>query len=206
MKDSSSVRLACAIYRLLLAFYPREHRREYASEMAQLFRDQCREAARAAGLTGLLGHSLRIVVDFLFSAAREHASAQITHMKQITPSKASLILIVFALILQQSAATLAFESRPPALWCLWLATLALVARGISESMRPASEWRRALLWTLGIAVAYGFICPVWAHIAQRIGLTTALSAAYKAHLFAFIINLLVPLVKTVMAIVSRPKV
>jgi hypothetical protein len=143
--------------------------------------------------------------DLIFSATREHAASQIEQMKNIAPSKASLILIITAILLQQLSVFLAFHGRPLVTLCVWISTLALVLRAVTETMRPASEWRRGLLWALGIAVVYGLICPAWAHTAERIGLPLMTMAAVKAHLFAFVINLVVPLVKTVVAFVSRPR-
>jgi hypothetical protein len=41
------------VYEALLLAYPKEHRREYGSLMAQTFGDLCREQQRRAGLFGL---------------------------------------------------------------------------------------------------------------------------------------------------------
>ena len=42
--DSKAVALSVRLFERFLAAYPREYRREYGPAMAQLFRDQCREA------------------------------------------------------------------------------------------------------------------------------------------------------------------
>jgi hypothetical protein len=205
VKDPLFVRFACAVYRAMLIFYPRAHRREYGREMYQLFRDQCRVAARRGGRFGVLCHCPRTLTDLIFSATREHVANQVEQMKNIAPSRASLILIITAILLQQLSVSLAFHGRPLVTLCVWISTLALVLRAVMETMRPTSEWRRGLLWALGIAVVYALICPAWAHTADRIGLPLMTMAAVKAHLFAFAINLIVPLVKTVVALVSRPR-
>jgi len=163
--------------------------------MDQLFRDQCRAAARDLGAVGVLRHCARTLGDLIFSASREHAENQISQMKNITPSKASAVLIIAAILLQQLALSLAFNGRPLVTICVWLGTLALVLRAVCEVMRPISEWRRSLVWAFGIALAYSLICPAWGHAAERIGLPLMVMAAFKAHLFAFVINLIVPLVK-----------
>ena len=60
------------LYRLLLALYPRAHRREYGPLMAQAFRDLCREAWPAGSYRALAGLWARTLVDLLRTAAREH--------------------------------------------------------------------------------------------------------------------------------------
>jgi len=204
MKDQRMVRLACATYRALLIFYPAAHRREYGREMSQLFRDQCRAASRKGGGIRVVGHCARTLVDFVFSATREHAENQLNQMKNITPSRASLILIIAAIFLQQLSVALAYHGRPLVDLVIWTSTLALVLRGICEVKRPSSEWGRGLLWALGISVAYSLICPAWKHTADLIGLPVMTMAAVKAHLFAFGINVLVAVVKAPIALLRRP--
>lgn len=46
-------RLSLAIYRALLLLYPARFRRTYGEQMALVFRDACRDAARQQGLVGL---------------------------------------------------------------------------------------------------------------------------------------------------------
>lgn len=73
--DSSAVALSAKLFQRLLAAYPREHRREYGPPMAQLFRDQCRDAwshNRGWGLTGLW---LRVLPDLVKTSVLEHISA-----------------------------------------------------------------------------------------------------------------------------------
>jgi len=205
MKDSRLVRLVCAAYRALLVLYPRGHRRGFGRDMDQFFRDQCRAAARDRGAVGGLRHCARTLCDLIFSATREHTENQLSQMKNLSPSKASAILIIAAILLQQLALSLAFNGRPLVTICVWLGTLSLVLRAVCEVMRPVSEWRRGLLWAFGIALVYSLICPAWGHAAERIGLPLMVMAAFKAHLFAFAINVVVPLVKTVVALVSRPR-
>jgi len=63
------------IYQLLLRAYPRDFRRQYGSEMAQVFRDSCRDAITRDGATGILGLYLRTIGDLLVSALKERAAA-----------------------------------------------------------------------------------------------------------------------------------
>ena len=53
------------IYTLLLLVYPAPFRREYKEPMAQLFRDECRDAFRQSGITGILGLWLRTFIDLI---------------------------------------------------------------------------------------------------------------------------------------------
>ena len=56
------------LYQRLLAAYPRRHREAYGGAMAQLFRDQCRDAwadGRNLGLLALWLHPARFAQDLL---------------------------------------------------------------------------------------------------------------------------------------------
>ena len=72
--DGKAVTFSGRVFQRLLAAYPREHRREYGPAMAQLFRDECRDAwgeARAWGLTALW---LRVLPDLIKTSVLEHIS------------------------------------------------------------------------------------------------------------------------------------
>jgi hypothetical protein len=58
------------LYRLLLYAYPAAFRREYGPEMAQLFRDTCRDAYRQDGSLGR-GFWMPILVDLMRTALQE---------------------------------------------------------------------------------------------------------------------------------------
>lgn len=62
----------CRLYSLLLYAYPADFRREFGGPMRQVFRDQCREAARRSGL---LRFAARAMADWFSTAARERVSA-----------------------------------------------------------------------------------------------------------------------------------
>ena len=62
--------LSQKLFDLMLVAYPREFRREYGPQMAQVFRDCCR--ARAHGTRAGLDLWLRTLIDLLVSAPREH--------------------------------------------------------------------------------------------------------------------------------------
>jgi len=71
-RDRKLVALSGELYERLLALYPKEYRREYGAPMAQLFRDQCRDAWAEARGWGLAGLWLRILIDLLKTSILEH--------------------------------------------------------------------------------------------------------------------------------------
>jgi uncharacterized protein involved in exopolysaccharide biosynthesis len=63
------------IYAQLLRAFPKSHREKYGSAMAQLFRDQCRDAWDEAGNFGLLKLWLRALPDLVGNSIRERLAA-----------------------------------------------------------------------------------------------------------------------------------
>jgi capsular polysaccharide biosynthesis protein len=72
--DNKAVALSVRLFERFLAAYPREYRREYGPAMAQLFRDQCRDAWRASRGWGLTGLWLRVLPDLVKTSVLEHIS------------------------------------------------------------------------------------------------------------------------------------
>ncbi|MGO8931783.1 MAG: hypothetical protein ACLQU3_33430 [Limisphaerales bacterium] len=72
--DGKAVALSGALYQRLLAAYPKAHRREYGPAIAQLFRDQCRDAWRGGRGLGLTWLWLRVLPDLLKTSVLEHIS------------------------------------------------------------------------------------------------------------------------------------
>jgi capsular polysaccharide biosynthesis protein len=66
--------LSQRLYRRLLAAYPRRHRQEYGGAMAQLFRDQCRDAWTEGRILGLLALWLRTLPDLVKTSFLERFS------------------------------------------------------------------------------------------------------------------------------------
>ena len=65
--------LSPRLYRLLLAIYPADFRREYGREMQQVFCDLCRDELRRNGKLGLLRLWLRTLADLIRTASGEHS-------------------------------------------------------------------------------------------------------------------------------------
>jgi capsular polysaccharide biosynthesis protein len=72
--ESKAVALSGTLFQRLLAAYPKAHRREYGQPMAQLFRDQCRDAWRGGRGWGLTWLWLRVLPDLVKTSVLEHIS------------------------------------------------------------------------------------------------------------------------------------
>jgi capsular polysaccharide biosynthesis protein len=72
--DGKAVALSGKLFRRLLAAYPKAHRRDYGPAMAQLFRDQCRDAWGRGRGWGLIRLWLRVVPDLVKTSVLEHIS------------------------------------------------------------------------------------------------------------------------------------
>jgi uncharacterized protein involved in exopolysaccharide biosynthesis len=77
------------IYARLLRAYPAAHRAEYGAAMAQLFRDQCRDAWRDSGNWGLTKLWLRVLPDWASTSVRERIAA-LNERKTMNDKLASL--------------------------------------------------------------------------------------------------------------------
>ena len=60
------------LYALLLAAYPSTFRQEYGEQMAQVFRDRCRELSRQPHGVGLLRLWKETLLDLVQTATTEH--------------------------------------------------------------------------------------------------------------------------------------
>jgi uncharacterized protein involved in exopolysaccharide biosynthesis len=70
-KENRAIALSQRVYKRLLRLYPRAHREEYGTAMAQLFRDQCRDAWQAHRGWGLAWLWLHVLPDLFKTAAYE---------------------------------------------------------------------------------------------------------------------------------------
>jgi uncharacterized protein involved in exopolysaccharide biosynthesis len=71
---SKAVVFSEKLYARMLAAYPKAHREEYGPSMAQLFRDQCRDAWGEARSWALLKLWLRVVPDVIATSLLEHCA------------------------------------------------------------------------------------------------------------------------------------
>lgn len=77
------------IYSRLLLAYPRSHRAKYGAEMAQLFRDQCRDAWNESRTWGLFKLWLRVLPDLACTSIWERLAAM-NERKSMTDKLANL--------------------------------------------------------------------------------------------------------------------
>ena len=73
-QTSRAVTLSESTFRRLLLAYPRAHRDEYGEDMAQVFRDQCRDAWRESNNWGLAKLWLRVLPDVINTSLWERLS------------------------------------------------------------------------------------------------------------------------------------
>ncbi len=134
--------------------------------MAQLFRDQCREARCQGGRRALARLWLETLLDLAGSAFREHLSEKIHRMKNIPPKTWSLILFIVSMGAAALCVKFALLHSSPAVigGLIYLSAIALLMRAAVEWVRPANELIKSLLWGGTIAVIYGVILPMLAKL------------------------------------------
>lgn len=78
IRQSKPLDWSQSVYRWLLGLYPADFRREYGAEMTQLFRDQCSDAYRKAGVGGLLRLWAASLGDVLHNASDERSGQHLS--------------------------------------------------------------------------------------------------------------------------------
>jgi hypothetical protein len=101
--DSRTLAVSQKIYTRLLLVYPKAHRMEYGSAMAQLFRDQCRDAWNESQNRGVMKLWLRVLPDLVKTSLIERLAA-LNKRKSMSDKMTTLIqpravfLKVFAVV------------------------------------------------------------------------------------------------------------
>ena len=191
------------IYRKLLLLYPPAHRRDYGGLMAQLFRDQCRDAYREGRSAGLIKLWLRVLPDIGKTSIQEQIAAierkQI--MKNITAINNPTTWLIIGIAL--GILSVPFVQSPGGLLLAVASALAVLARAVVDFSRPSLEWKRILLATVVVMVIYGFLMPAWA----KHGTSGDGSQVLKLTLLVCLLaNLAVALVKSLQFLIERRKV
>lgn len=194
----------------MLRLYPESHRHEFGELMAQLFRDQCRDAWKRERHAGLLKLWLRTLPDFGKSCAVEQIS-QIERnvMKYLNAKKTPTLLLIIGLLLALLSFSPFVGMRSHGLFMLLAVTsiLAIFAKACIELIRPASEFPRVLLRTFVLMFLYAIILPAWAKM-KLLGATAPppghdpFGLMIMVGLFA---NPLVAAIKILQFFVQRPK-
>jgi hypothetical protein len=99
-----TVRLSVSFYRFLLIAYPAAFRREYSTQMLQLFRDCSREIARTEGFFGLWRYLLSAFSDLVVSAVAERRQEEIRMSRAFWVRLGSLAGVIGGIIAGLSAA------------------------------------------------------------------------------------------------------
>jgi signal peptidase I len=92
----------CRVYSVLLLGYPADFRREFGGPMLQLFRDRCRDLARAGNPWAALRFALHVVADWSRSTLRErtatfwNAGRKQAPRSSVTEWAGTLLIYLFA--------------------------------------------------------------------------------------------------------------
>ena len=153
------------IYRKLLRLYPEPHRREFGDQMAQLFRDQSRDAWKTGRHAGLLKLWLRMLPDLGKTCAVEQISKiERNMMKYLNAKNSPTVLLIIGLLLALLSFSPIVGMRSHGIFMLLAITsmLALFAKACVEFFRPANEFPWILLRTIVLMFLYALILPAWA--------------------------------------------
>jgi len=191
------------IYRKLLLLYPPAHRRDYGGLMAQLFRDQCRDAYREGRSAGLIKLWLRVLPDIGKTSIQEQIAAikRKPIMKNITAINNPTTWLIIGIAL--GILSVPFIQSPGGMVLAIASALAVLARAVVDFSRPSLEWKRILLATVVVMVIYGILMPAWA----KHGTAGDGSQVLKLTLLVCLLaNLAVALAKSLQFLVEHRKV
>jgi hypothetical protein len=155
------------IYGKLLRLYPQSHQHDYAELMAQLFRDQCRDAWRQERSVGLMKLWLRVLPDIGKTSVMEQIAAiernQI--MKYLNAKNSPTILLIAGLALGLFSFTpMGMYSHGIFQMVIIASSLAILTKAIIELFRPSNEWLKIMLRTLVLMFVYALFMPAWAKL------------------------------------------
>ena len=198
------------IYRTLLHLYPEPHRREFGDQMAQLFRDQCRDAWRMGHQAGILKLWMRTLPDLGKTCVIEQLSKieRNNVMKYLNSKSSPTLLLAVGLLL----ALLSFAPFVPPFHGVFMvlllsSTLAIFAKACVEFIRPANEYPLVLGRTLVFMVLYALFCPAWAKMKMHAvaGPPLGHDPFGMALMVCLLANPAVTVIKILQFFVQRPK-
>ena len=152
------------IYRTFLRLYPEPHRREFGEQMAQLFRDQCRDAWKMGYHAGLLKLWMRTLPDLGKTCVVEQFNQIERNIMKYLHSKntpTALLIIGLLLALLSFSPFAGMRSHGIFMLLAIASTLAIFAKACVEFIRPASEYPWVLLRTFILMFLYAMILPAW---------------------------------------------
>lgn len=143
--SSWPVTLSLQFYRLLLKMYPAHFRQEYARQMAQVFRDCCREIYAQGGIKALLKLWPGILTDLFTTALKQHC-ANFSLRQVLAIIITYLIALGFAIFTGYVNVHNNEVQAPAGLLLIFSFSFGLA--------RPQAAWRWALLFGLAIPLSY----------------------------------------------------
>jgi hypothetical protein len=129
--SKKSLAVSDRLYKLMLMVYPAEFRREYEREMAQVFRDCCRQQRQQDGKLGLARLWVRMFLDLLRTVPAEHLESLRkggTVVKAL--QKLSLAILIYAGVIMTLGRFLS-KWKPHIPYLLGSAADSLVSFGIA---------------------------------------------------------------------------
>ena len=160
MQTPKVIAISDKIFRKLLRLYPQTYRRDFGGLMAQLFRDQCRDAWQKGRYAGLLRLWLRTLPDLGKTSIIEQLN-QIGRDHMMNAKHAPTLLLIAGLVLGlMSFMDVFFVIRYFKL-LLIASALCILAKAGVELFRPANEWPMVLLRTFVLMFFYRQFMPDW---------------------------------------------
>lgn len=189
-KAPRSVRVSIRLYRLLLRLYPGRFRRQFGSEMTELFEDLAREALEKRSGVGLLLMWFRILLDTFRAASHE----RFHQAKHLLPDRSVVVVDHWpiALVLSLTAAMLVTPPDPASMFVLGIPLF-----GIYFCAAKASRLPRLLRV---VFVSLGTLPLVWVIVAIAQLRNTAPFIGDRLNWITFVA--LLPLAITAFAIVA----
>lgn len=171
--------LSVQVYKLLLAAYPHEFRREYSSQMVQVFRDQYRDEVRRNKPFAIINYWWNTLVDLGFTALREHGAnfgkdrLMNNLRREVIALLGTIVVLVAALVLHRWI-VISGRSGAASLFFLGYVLDAMVTAGIFGNLIvfllvKVTKWDslRIALWTF--LIVHATLLIVIAIIGPRIG-------------------------------------
>ena len=210
MPSPKTISISEKIYRKVLCLYPASHRREFGEAMAQLFRDQCRDAWQTGRSAGLVKLWLRTLPDIGKTSIKEQLAAigRNSFMKQFNGKHAPTILLIASIVMAFMSFSPFIMPFHPAFMLLAMgAALAMLAKAGIELFLPGTEWLKISIRTFILMFAYALILPAWAKLKLHASISTPVGhdpfgLLIMCSLFA---NPLVTAVKLVQFLAERRK-
>lgn len=174
MQSRKIIATSVKIYGRLLCLYPKSYRRDFGEQMAQFFRDQCRDAWQTDRQAGLLKLWLRTLPDLGKTSFIEQFNQIERHYMLNSKHSPTLLLIASIVLGLMSFMPMIMPFHGIFMLLLTASALCNLAKAGVELYRPANEWPMVLLRTFILMFLYGFFMPAWAKMKIHAAMPTPL--------------------------------